>query len=92
MALFNPTPSPVVVDDEGHVLGGGESAEDLGLELDASSERVKALLETGRLIDTDAGEQPVKDASAPVPDKQPSRTARILPAPAAQETTTERER
>jgi hypothetical protein len=42
---FNPTDSPVVLDAEGHTLGGGEWAE-----VDPTSDLVSVLVEQGRLL------------------------------------------
>lgn len=88
MAIYNPHPSPVVIDDEGHVLGGRERREDL----DAGDARIAQLLELGLLVEVggagqDAAAGPQATSS---PNIGPSRTAKILPAPAAaSETTTQ---
>ena len=43
--VYNPGTSPVTIDDEGRVLGGGERA------TITSNDRVKALLKKGALVE-----------------------------------------
>lgn len=43
--VFNPTDQPVVIDDEGRVLGGGEWAE-----LDTTDDLIKSLLDREQLL------------------------------------------
>jgi hypothetical protein len=47
--VFNPTDGPVVIDGDGHILGGGEWAE-----LDISSDLVKSLLDREQLLIPDS--------------------------------------
>lgn len=54
---YNPTSQPVVIDDEGHTLGGGEWAS-----VDPASDRVTAAVEAGDLI--------VRDELPPSADPQ----------------------
>lgn len=44
-AAFNTTSSPVVIDPEGHVLGGGEWGA-----ADSNHDTVKAMIESGALV------------------------------------------
>jgi hypothetical protein len=64
--IYNPTDSPVVVDDEGHTLGGGEWGW-------ADSRDIDDAIEAGRLVKADP---PAKDAAKHVRaayDNKPTR-------------------